>query len=47
MLFRSAELIIFDEPTAVLTPQEVKELFNIMNALKESGKAIIFITHNV
>ena len=47
VLFRSAELIIFDEPTAVLTPQEVKELFNIMNALKESGKAIIFITHKL
>ena len=44
VLFRSAELIIFDEPTAVLTPQEVKELFKIMNALKKSGKAIIFIT---
>ena len=47
VLFRSAELIIFDEPTAVLTPQEVKELFNIMNALKKSGKAIIFITHKL
>ena len=47
VLFRSAELIIFDEPTAVLTPQEVKELFNIMNALKRGGKAIIFITHKL
>ena len=47
VLFRSAELIIFDEPTAVLTPQEVKELFKIMNALKKSGKAIIFITHKL
>ena len=47
VLFRSAELIIFDEPTAVLTPQEVKELFNIMNALRKSGKAIIFITHKL
>ena len=47
VLFRSAELIIFDEPTAVLTPQEVKELFYIMNALKRGGKAIIFITHKL
>ena len=47
VLFRSAEVLIFDEPTAVLTPQEVAELFNIMNSLKDTGKAIIFITHKL
>ena len=47
VLFRSAQVLIFDEPTAVLTPQEVTELFNIMNSLRESGKAIIFITHKL
>ncbi len=47
VLFRSAEVLIFDEPTAVLTPQEVSELFNIMNSLKSTGKAIIFITHKL
>ena len=47
VLFRSAEVLIFDEPTAVLTPQEVAELFNIMNSLKATGKAIIFITHKL
>ena len=47
VLFRSAEVLIFDEPTAVLTPQEVTELFKIMNSLRESGKAIIFITHKL
>ena len=38
VLFRSAEVLIFDEPTAVLTPQEVTELFNIMNSLRENEK---------
>jgi simple sugar transport system ATP-binding protein len=47
VLFRSAEVLIFDEPTAVLTPQEVSELFNIMKSLKTAGKAIIFITHKL
>ena len=47
VLFRSAEVLIFDEPTAVLTPQEVRELFSIMNSLKASGKALIFITHKL
>ena len=47
VLFRSAEVLIFDEPTAVLTPQEVTELFSIMTSLRESGKAIIFITHKL
>ena len=45
ILFRDAEILIFDEPTAVLTPQEVVEFFEIIKNLKKSGKAIIFITH--
>jgi simple sugar transport system ATP-binding protein len=47
ILFREAELLIFDEPTAVLTPQEVLDFFRIVNNLKKSGKAIIFITHKL
>ena len=47
ILFREAEVLIFDEPTAVLTPQEVSEFFKIVNNLKNSGKAIIFITHKL
>ena len=47
ILFREAELLIFDEPTAVLTPQEVSDFFRIVNSLKNSGKAIIFITHKL
>ena len=46
-LYRGADVIILDEPTAVLTPQETKELFQIMKALKSKGKAIIFITHKL
>jgi simple sugar transport system ATP-binding protein len=47
VLFRSAELLVFDEPTAVLTPQEVEEFFGILRSLKRAGKAIIFITHKL
>jgi general nucleoside transport system ATP-binding protein len=47
VLFRDAEIIVFDEPTAVLTPQEVEEFFKIVNGLKEAGKGIIFITHKL
>jgi simple sugar transport system ATP-binding protein len=47
VLFREAEVIVFDEPTAVLTPQEVKDFFEIVRSLKESGKGIIFITHKL
>ncbi|HEU4895175.1 MAG TPA: ABC transporter ATP-binding protein [Acidimicrobiia bacterium] len=47
VLFRDAEIIVFDEPTAVLTPQEVEEFFKIVNGLKESGKGIIFISHKL
>lgn len=47
ILYRGAEILILDEPTAVLTPQEVKELFNILISLKNEGKTIIFITHKL
>ncbi len=47
VLYRGAEILILDEPTAVLTPQEVEELFNILKSLKEQGKTIIFITHKL
>ncbi len=46
-LSRDAELLVFDEPTAVLTPQETDELMEIMRQLKASGKAIVFITHKL
>ncbi|HEX9822879.1 MAG TPA: ABC transporter ATP-binding protein [Actinomycetota bacterium] len=46
-LYRDAELLILDEPTAVLTPQETEELFGVMRSLRESGKSIIFITHKL
>ncbi len=47
LLYREAEILIFDEPTAVLTPQEADELFKIMRLLVEQGKSIIFITHKL
>jgi general nucleoside transport system ATP-binding protein len=47
VLFRSANAIIFDEPTAVLTPQEVVEFFGIIKSLREAGKALVFITHKL
>lgn len=47
VLYRGAEILILDEPTAVLTPQEVEELFNILKSLKKQGKTIIFITHKL
>ena len=47
LLFREAEILIMDEPTAVLTPQEVEELFKIMHTMIEQGKSIIFITHKL
>jgi len=46
-LYRKADILILDEPTAVLTPQEVKELFKIIRALAEQGKSVIFITHKL
>jgi simple sugar transport system ATP-binding protein len=47
VLYRQAEILILDEPTAVLTPQEVEGLFKIVRTLLESGKSIIFITHKL
>lgn len=47
MLYRNAEVLIFDEPTAVLTPQEVIELLKIMKDLIKEGKSIILITHKL
>jgi simple sugar transport system ATP-binding protein len=47
VLFREAEIIVFDEPTAVLTPQEVEEFFGIVRSLRDSGKGIVFITHKL
>lgn len=47
MLFRDNEILIFDEPTAVLTPQEIDELMKIMKNLIKEGKSIIFITHKL
>jgi ABC-type uncharacterized transport system ATPase subunit len=46
-LYRGAEILILDEPTAVLTPQEARELFEIVRSLTDQGKAIIFITHKL
>lgn len=47
MLFRDNEILIFDEPTAVLTPQEIDELMEIMKNLRAEGKSILFITHKL
>lgn len=46
-LYRDAELLILDEPTAVLTPQEVEEFFGILRRMKAQGKTIIIITHKL
>lgn len=47
MLYRNAEVLIFDEPTAVLTPQEIDELMKIMKNLVSEGKSVILITHKL
>lgn len=47
VLYRGADIIIFDEPTAVLTPQEAEHLMEIILELKESGKTILFISHKL
>jgi len=46
-LYRGADILILDEPTAVLTPQEAKELFGIIRSLQADGKSIIFISHKL
>ncbi len=46
-LYRGAEILILDEPTAVLTPQEAEELFEIIRSLQAEGKSIVFITHKL
>ena len=47
MLYRDSEILIFDEPTAVLTPQEIHELMKIMKNLAKEGKSILFISHKL
>ena len=47
MLYREAEILIFDEPTAVLTPQEIKALLFVLDGLRDYGKTIILITHKL
>ncbi len=47
MLYRDNEILIFDEPTAVLTPQEIDELMEIMRNLRDEGKSILFISHKL
>ena len=47
VLYRGANILILDEPTAVLTPQEIKKLFNVLKAMREDGKSIIIITHKL
>ncbi|RLC68148.1 MAG: heme ABC transporter ATP-binding protein [Chloroflexi bacterium] len=47
LLYRQADILILDEPTAVLTPQEVEELFKVIHSLVDQGKSVIFITHKL
>ncbi len=47
VLYRGADILILDEPTAVLTPQETKKLFNVLRKMREDGKSIIIITHKL
>jgi len=47
LLYREADILILDEPTAVLTPQEVEDLFDIIQSLVDRGKSVIFITHKL
>jgi len=47
MLYRGCEVLIMDEPTTVLTPGEVRELFNILREMKKQGKSIVLITHKL
>jgi simple sugar transport system ATP-binding protein len=47
MLYREAEILIFDEPTAILTPQEIESLLDVIRELRDNGKTIILITHKL
>ncbi|MFR5795811.1 MAG: ATP-binding cassette domain-containing protein, partial [Christensenellales bacterium] len=47
MLYRGAQILILDEPTAVLTPQETEKLFRVMRNMRQDGKSIIIITHKL
>ena len=47
VLYRGADILILDEPTAVLTPQEIRSLFKVLKAMREDGKSIIIITHKL
>jgi simple sugar transport system ATP-binding protein len=47
VLYRGADILILDEPTAVLTPQETDKLFAVMRNMKEDGKAMVIITHKL
>ena len=47
MLYRVADILILDEPTAVLTPQETEKLFAVLRNMKKDGKAIVIITHKL
>ena len=47
VLYRGADILILDEPTAVLTPQEIEKLFSVLRRMKEDGKSIIIITHKL
>ena len=47
VLYRGADILILDEPTAVLTPQETEKLFAVLRAMRDSGKAIVIITHKM
>lgn len=47
VLYRNADILILDEPTAVLTPQEIKKLFDVLRRMKDDGKSIIIITHKL
>ena len=47
VLYRGADILILDEPTAVLTPQEIRSLFNVLRAMRADGKSIIIITHKL